>query len=243
LDFRHIHVYSNAGLDVKAVVKEITKIFPRCKVDVKRPFKYDDRVELARISDLKQPFERQPEQHAGVMTLYDGFVLQRIFEEMILASEADHVHIIFTGLLMCTFSEEDWRYHGRAVICGTPSIVSTSGIVEAPAKPREFYLAQFAGVEDPTLKKQFAGRFLDYGDDRITDAAAIYALQALFFFVTGGEPFCDDRSCSLYNPHWQEELVQMIEKGKLCSRHRETANKFNKEFAKRRSFQRRRPAA
>jgi hypothetical protein len=184
------------------------------------------------ISDMKQTFERQPKQPAVAMPLYDGFVLQRIFAEMIPARESDHVHIIFTSLLTCTFSEEDWRYHGRAVVCGTPSIVSIPGIVEAPAKPREFYLAQLGGQLDvASLKKSLAGRFIDYGDDRMTAACSRYALQALFFFVTDGEPFCDEKNCNLYNPHWQEELVHMIEKGRLCTRHRQMANKFNRKFA------------
>lgn len=232
MDFRTIHVYCNSGLDARAVAKEIAKVFPHCKVDVRPPFRYDDRVKHAMISDMKQTFERQPKQPAVAMPLYDGFVLQRIFAEMIPARESDHVHIIFTSLLTCTFSEEDWRYHGRAVVCGTPSIVSIPGIVEAPAKPREFYLAQLGGQLDvASLKKSLAGRFIDYGDDRMTAACSRYALQALFFFVTDGEPFCDEKNCNLYNPHWQEELVHMIEKGRLCTRHRQMANKFNRKFA------------
>lgn len=233
MDFRFIHVYPDASIDAKAVARDIAKIFPACKVDIRRPFRHDDRIERARITDTKQPFERQPKQPSGMMPLYDGFVLQRIFAGAIAAKEAGHMHIIFTDLLTCTFSEEDWRYHGRAVVCGTPSIISTTGIVEAPAKPREFYLAQFAGMMEADLKKQFAGRFIGYGDDRIVNAAAVYALQALFFFVADGEPFCDDKNCRLYNAHWQEELIHAIEKGALCSRHRQMANKFNKRAGRR----------
>jgi hypothetical protein len=233
LDFRTVHVYSHKDVDAKAVARRIVKIFPRCKVDVRRPFQYDSRIERAMISDLKQPFEKQPKPN-GTILLYDGYELQRIFVEMIPAKEAGHVHVIFIDLLTCTFSEEDWRYHGRAVVCGSPSIISTSGIVEAPAKPREFYLAQLAGIADAvSLKKKLADRFIDYGDDRIARAAAAYALQALFFFVTDGEPFCDDKDCLLYNAHWQEELVHILERGELCARHRKMANKFNKAKANR----------
>lgn len=226
MDFRFIHVYSDAHLDAKAAAVEIAKIFPVCRVDVRRPFRHDVRIEQARIADTKQPFEMQPKQPGGTTPLYDGIVLQRIFAEAIPDKEADHVHIIFTSLLTCTFSEDDWRYHGRTVICGTPSIISTTGIVEAPAMPREFYLARLEGIGN--LKKKFAGRFIGYGDGRITAAAVVYALQALFFFVTDGEPFCEDKDCRLYNAHWQEELTHLIEKGALCSRHRSMASKFNK---------------
>ncbi len=236
MDFRFIHVYTDLSIDSGIVAKEIVKIFPSCEVDVRPAFRYDERIERARIRDTKQPFERQPKQTSGTMPLYDGFLLHRIFAEMIPAAEADHVHIIFTGLLTCTFSEEDWHYHARAVVCGTPSIISTAGIVEAPAKPKEFYLAQLGGMADVSLKKRFAGRFIDYGDDRMTAAATLYALQALFFFVADGEPFCEDANCRLYNAHWQEELTRVIEKGAFCARHERMVNKFNNRRLGKKSF-------
>ena len=72
--------------------------------------------------------------------------------------------------------------------------------MEGPAKPREFYLAQFGGMADGgSLKNKFVGKFIDYGDD-MTAAVVIYALQALFFFIADGEPFCDDRDCSCTTP-------------------------------------------
>lgn len=229
-----------AALDAKAVAGEIAKIFPSVKIDIRPPFKYDDKmIEQARIADIKQPFEKQRKQKQDDMMipLYDGFVLQRLFAEMIPSAEISlaHVHIIFTSLLTCTFSEDDdWRYHGRAIICGTPSIVSTTGIVEAIAKPREFYLSQLGGMvpaaDIGSLKKKFAGRFIDYDDDdRITAASINYALQAIFFFITGGEPFCNNKDCRLYNAHWQEDLIHTIKKGILCSHHRNIVNKFVKE--------------
>ena len=223
------------------MVEEIAKIFPSCKIDIRPPFKYDDKmIEQARIADIKQPFEKQPkqEQDSIMIPLYDGFVMQKVFAEMIPTAEISlaHIHIIFTSLLTCTFSEDDWRYHGRAVICGAPSIVSTTGIVEALAKPREFYLPQLGGMtaaDIGSLKKKFAGRFIDYDDnDRITAASINYALQAIFFFITGGEPFCNNKDCRLYNAHWQEDLIHTIEKGILCSHHRNLVNKFVKGSAK-----------
>jgi hypothetical protein len=241
---RFVHINQTASvpaLDAKAVTEEIAKIFPSCKIDIRPPFKYDDKmIEQARIADIKQPFEKQPKQKQDSMMipLYDGFVIQKMFAEMIPSAEISlaHIHIIFTSLLTCTFSEDDWRYHGRALICGTPSIVSTTGIVEALAKPREFYLSQLGGMlaaDVGGLKKKFAGRFIDYDDnDRITAAAVNYALQAIFFFITGGEPFCNNKDCRLYNAHWQEDLIHTIKKGILCNHHRHLANKFVKESAK-----------
>lgn len=243
MDFlRFIHIYQTASapaLEAKVVAEEIDKIFPSCKVDIRPPFTYEENmIEQARIADIKQPFEKQPnhEQDSMTMTtipLYDGFVMQKKFAEMIPTAELSlaHIHIIFTTLLTCTFSgEDDWRYHGRAVICGTPSIVSTTGIVEALAKPREFYLARLGvrAADNGSLKKKFAGRFIDYDDkDKITAASINYSLQAIFFFITGGDPFCNNKDCRLFNAHWQEDLIHMIEKRILCSHHRNMANKFS----------------
>jgi hypothetical protein len=241
LSFIHINQTASApALDAKLVAEEIDKIFPSCKIDIRPPFKYEEKmIEQAKIADIKQPFENQPYQEQDgkvrmTIPLYDGFVMQKMFAEMIPTAEISlaHIHIIFTTILTCTFSEDDWRYHGRAVICGTPSIVSTTGIVEALAKPREFYLAQLLGgmaEDNDTLKKKFAGRFIDYHDeDKITAASINYALQAIFFFITGGEPFCNNKDCRLFNAHWQEDLIYTIEKRTLCSHHRNLANKLSK---------------
>ncbi|MFL6511794.1 MAG: DUF6775 family putative metallopeptidase [Nitrososphaera sp.] len=225
-----------AALDIKAVAEEIKTIFPRCKVGTRPlPFVCETALDQAKIADIKQPFEKQQnlEQDNSMMTisLYDGFVMQRMFGEIIPSEETDlvDINIIFTNLLPCTFNEDDWRYHGRAVICGTPSIVSTTGIVEALAKPREFYLAQIGSVrtDNTNLKKKFAGRFIDYNDkEKITAASINYALQTIFFFITDGEPFCNDKDCRLYNAHWQEELIHIIEKRTLCIYHTNLVNKF-----------------
>ena len=55
------------------------------------------------------------------LILYDGFMIQRLFEAMINENEAniDHVHIVFEDRLICIFSEEDWRYHARTILGGT----------------------------------------------------------------------------------------------------------------------------
>ncbi|MFQ6060127.1 MAG: DUF6775 family putative metallopeptidase, partial [Thermoplasmata archaeon] len=76
--------------------------------------------------------------------LYDGFLLQNLFRELIPEKElhTSLAHIAFTNRIFCTYDKGDNRYHARVIICGYPSLISTSGIVEAPAKPREFYVAK-----------------------------------------------------------------------------------------------------
>ncbi len=173
------------------------------------------------------------------LILYDGFMMQRLFEKMINENESNtnHVHIVFEDRLICTFSEEDWRYHARTILGGSPSIISTTGIIEAPAKPKEWYKKQMQiaayGIcsddeENNSNSYNWKERYLDYGDYRINFAAVGYALQALFFFITEGNPFCNDINCRLYNTHWQEELIHsQIQSERLCNEHAELLHKFN----------------
>jgi len=141
--------------------------------------------------------------------LYDGFELMTIFSKLITKKESgfSHCHIVFTNQIFGTYDEADMRYHARVSVYGFPSIISTSGIVEAPAKPREFYLKKQMGIDINALKQEFAGRFIDYDDSRMTEVMKGYVLQAIFFHMTG-DPFCEDKNCRLYNAHWQEEVIQ-----------------------------------
>ncbi|MFN3550645.1 MAG: DUF6775 family putative metallopeptidase, partial [Endomicrobiia bacterium] len=102
-----------------------------------------------------------------------------------------------------------------------PSIISTTGIVEAPAKPKEFYLKKRLGFDIYTLKEEFKNRFIDYNDPRMTEVMKGYVLQAIFFHMTGN-PFCEDKNCRLYNAHWQQEVIQaqLNTKNEFCDKHK-----------------------
>ena len=166
----------------------------------------------------------------GFGILYDGFRLQMVCSNLLGDEEsgADHLHVVFTDQLFGTWDPDDLRYHVRVNVCGYPSLISTSGIVEGPAKPREYYLLKqqyeamgMGGSRLMELKEQFAGTFIDYDDPRLTDAMKGYAAQCLFFHAIG-EPFCDDPECRLYNAHWQEELIRaQLGEVDFCVRHRE----------------------
>ncbi len=157
---------------------------------------------------------------------YDGFRFQALLAELLGGREPHAIHIALTNRLLATWEDADRRYHLRTIVCGAPCVISTSGLVEAPARPREFYAARqalghlgAAGAAYEALKQQFAGRFLDHDDPRLTEAAKGYALQAVAYHLTG-EPFCDDPHCRLYNAHWQEQMLAAQMGGKLCDRHR-----------------------
>jgi len=168
------------------------------------------------------------------IVLYDGFELQKITIDKIPSEELsiDTFHLAFTTRLSCTYDCEDNRYHGRAVICSNPSIISTTGIIEAPAKPRAYYLIMqhsiSQGLNLDTLKDKFRGKFLEYHDKNLAQVVRGYALQAIFYHITS-EPFCDSNECVLYNAHWQEDLIHaQIELGKLCENHQRILERYKK---------------
>lgn len=213
-------------------------LLPHLPIDCRAPFEdhcnisdYERLRESSRIRDVRQPFEKQPTAENDPRLLYDGFVLQDLLRTHIPEAERDirSLHIILTDLLVCTFDEDDWKYHARPIVCGTPTLLSLSGIVEGPARPREYYMAGMHGLKNHSqLEKEFAGRFIGYGDDRLYAAALNYSMQSLFYFITEGRPFCSDPRCRLYNAHWQEELISFqLKEPKLCEAHLYTLNKFN----------------
>lgn len=157
--------------------------------------------------------------------MYDGFQLQRVFADLISDHEnAQNIfHVFFTNKLTCTYDYNDYRYHGRALIGSNPSIISTTGIIEAPAKPREYYyelMTNFTrGVNVNFVKEKFKGTYLEYRDSRLSKIIEGYLLQAIFYYETG-EPFCDNKECKLLNAHWQKDLIHsQLESGKLCGKH------------------------
>ena len=153
--------------------------------------------------------------------LYDGLKFQALYQDLIRKEERNWhcLSIIFTDQLFATWDEHNRRYHARVSVYGFPSIISTTGIVEAPAKPREFYLQKQWGIDIIALKKKFSGKFIDYDDPRLTEVMKGYCMQALFFFVSG-EPFCEDDRCRLYNAHWQEEVIKaQLSEPEFCKRH------------------------
>ena len=158
--------------------------------------------------------------------VYDGFQLQRVFGGLIAREERSLgvVNIFFTNRLFATWEESDKRYHVRTSVYGVPSVISTTGLVEAPAKPREYYLLkqqyEMLGKDPLELKERFKVSFIDYEDERLSEVMKGYAMQALSYHLVG-DPFCQDKGCRLYNAHWQEELIfaQLGSGYEFCGQH------------------------
>jgi hypothetical protein len=159
--------------------------------------------------------------------VYNGWFLEELLQSKIPQEEAaqDKLHIFLTPRLMVTKEYMARRYHARTILAGRPSIVSSSGLVEAPARPMEYYIFrtgyQVMGQEipDSVLKKKFEGQFLDYHDPRLTEVILGYLLQAVAYRFFG-EGFCEDPRCRLFNAHTQQEmLVAQLEPPEFCYRH------------------------
>ena len=213
--------------------------------DSNQKISYD--LAACRLFDIRKPFEGHnptpeeiqyeessfwPNTGKSNIVMYDGFEFQKVITNLIPenALAQDRFHLVCTSKLTCTYDLGDYRYHGRAVICSNPSIISTTGMIEAPAKPREYYLSLLTnitqGLNIELIKNQFKGRYLEYHDSRLNEIIKGYALQALFYYLTG-EAFCELKECRLYNAHWQADLLHsQINIGKLCNRHQQILDRI-----------------
>jgi len=198
------------------------------------------RARVRNITQPKQPFEPLPgevDYEARRLAnpasrawgiLYEGFELMHILRGLIPEAERSwyHIHIVFINQLFGTWEDSDRRYHARVSLYGLPSILSTGGIVEAPAKPREYYLLKqqylALGMDDAPalLEARFQDRCIGHDDPRLTEVMKGYLMQALAYHFWG-DPFCSDKSCRLYNAHWQEEVIaaQLKEGPDFCPAH------------------------
>jgi hypothetical protein len=162
--------------------------------------------------------------------LYDGLAVMTALRELITPEERtwQHLHLVFTDQLLAT-PDAGGRYHCRVALFGYPCLISTSGAVEGPAKPRAYYRAKqqarLSGIPAAELAAYGAiepQSYLDYGDQRLTEVLKGYVAQAVAYQLAG-EPFCDDRACRLFNAHWQEEMLfaQLASPYEFCPAHGE----------------------
>ena len=207
--------YLSLGVEETA---ELESLLPRARVfDIGSP------VDLLETPPASEPFEKK---------LYDGFWVQRIFSRFFLRKHPgelikDSFHAVITGRLLGTYGSR--RYHARVIISGFPSFVSTSGLVEGPARPREYYFlkAEFirSGRDLGELDEMFRGKFVDYQDEKITKITGPYVLQPLLHHFSGKE-FCENGGCALFNSHWQKEVLEVQYTGLVCAECRSEIRKI-----------------
>ena len=86
-------------------------------------------------------------------------------------------------------------------------------MIEAPAKPREYYLLKSTGflnnqIKIEEIKKKLMDRILTHDDNRLTEVLKGYFLQAILFQVIPEIRFCEKENCRIFNAHWQEEVIK-----------------------------------
>ncbi|MGB7292145.1 MAG: DUF6775 family putative metallopeptidase [Thermodesulfobacteriota bacterium] len=212
---------------LKLSEEEVTKLANRMSgtiiQDINVP---NDDIEFPNHRYLNPERKRLTGEADYIGVIYDGYWLQRIFFNLFRDKLAgrfagNFIHIIFTSRLFGTFEKR--RYHARVILMGTPNLISTSGVVEAPARPREYYWLKAgfiqSGRDIGELDSVYKGRFIEYDDSKMTPILGSYVLQAVAYEVSGKE-FCDDKACCLYNSHWQEEVLKAQLEGKLCEKHK-----------------------
>ena len=209
-----------------------------------------EKIASTRIFNLKKSFEKhnptvneilielenKDMSNKEEMTLYDGIELSKIIKELIPKTEGnqDTLHIIFTNKLTCTFDQNDFKYHARTWIGSNPVIISTTGIIEGPAKPKQYYMDIITNISKESIeeiKKKYKGEFLEYNDPRLPDIVEGILLQIIFYYETG-DAFCDNIQCRLFNAHWQKDLfISQIENKKICEKHEKVLSKMKNKIS------------
>lgn len=209
-----------------------------------------EKIASVRIFDLKKSFkkhsptvneilielENKDMSNSEEMTLYDGIELNEIIKELIpkIENNQDTLHIILTNKLTCTFDQDDFKYHARSWIGSNPIIISTTGIIEAPAKPKQYYIDIMTNISKESIeeiKKKYKGEFLEYNDPRLLDIVEGLLLQIIFYYETG-DAFCENNQCRLFNAHWQKDLfISQIKNKKICEKHEKILSKMKNKFS------------
>lgn len=208
------------GFDAKTRPSLVRELDPEeiasCKV--RHPFSpWEDFEPLLGEVRYEERMRDDPDRIGGI--LYDAERLADRMEPLV-EGGTGRLNAVLTDRLVGTFGGD--RYHARTVYASSPSLVSSAGLVEGPARPREFYEERTTALGDSVpseiAKEEVEGDFLEHGDPRLTEVAEGMVLQAAFYRATG-EAFCDDEGCCLYNAHTQEELLEAQLDGELCGRH------------------------
>lgn len=155
--------------------------------------------------------------------VYSGFHFQALIRKLLPQKEntLQFLHVVFTNQRLATWETQRW--HLRTILLSVPVVISTVGLVEAPAREREYYL--LSSVDTALAEKWLAERedYLEYNDPRMTEILKGYLWQAMFFQISLLErrdfAFCEDEQCALYNSHWQRELFTAQMGGSLCEMH------------------------
>ena len=221
-----IYLYGCSGIDIDNVMSFLSETFDVACVSsfLARHHNTIQNIKKCTIGDIHKPHtfggDTTPITYNNHL-LHDGYQLLDVLSDTLL-HEPGTFHMIFTDLLVCTYDYSDSRYHARAAILANPCIISIPGMIEAPAKSREYYIDVMTGNTSKENMSKYDGKFLTYDKhdhSRLQTVAQGYCMQCIFYYMSG-EAFCTDKRCRLYNAHWQSDLLySQIDSGKLCDYH------------------------
>jgi len=219
-----------SSLSVKARAPKIEQIAEElARIRVRNP---DQRSFPQKATQVEIDFESrnlQKEKKSSAV-IYDAYEFMKVLADLIPKKEKGlpFLHLIITEQMLASFEGKD-RYHLRSAFFGYPSIISSTGLVEAPARPREYYIKVGAGIPKELALAELGEAVLHRNDPRMTEVLQGCLLQALFYQILGN-PHCDNRDCQLFNAHWQEELLNSQLKGKLCRVHKKMLSNYIKRM-------------
>lgn len=155
---------------------------------------------------------------------YEIGMLQNILRNTIPAEKKDDrdIHIIYTSRGLGDTDIGGGIYpHARTAIFGLPNVISSTGMVDGPARPDEFIVEWNAGVSSTGhLENKFKDRMLLNNDSRITEVAKGVSLSAVLNHFTT-KIFCESNNCKLFDAHIQEDLIKSQINGQICKKHSE----------------------
>jgi len=239
------------GLNIGVVGQYLAELLPETQIETRTDFftwqlgqfelpqvdmlaeQIAARLEEREVHDLVNPDLRAdlspitPEER-DLGAVYLAGPLQDVMRPLVPEAERGEssLHLAYITQCIGEFEAGQTLLRLRIVRHGEPTIISTTGFVEAPDLPREYIFrrAQLLGfgMDDAAeeLDESFAGQALGHGDEGVTRVAIGYALQALFFRLFGEES-CADTTCPLHRARTHDELFEahLSDQSALCDRH------------------------
>lgn len=222
-----LSTYLQAKLNLSVDIREIPypegSVYLLASLRIRSP-RGDRREPLPLEVELEKEGLEKNSPPKGV--IYDGWDFMKLIRSSLTSHSPYQLQILITSRLLST--PEEGMHHIRSILLGYPCIISTSGLVEGPAKPKEFYLARRLLADELAGYQLLEEKcYLRHDDPRLPLVIRGYALQAFFYHATGN-PFCSDTGCSLFNAHRQEELIyaQLESPYELCPHHQELLERW-----------------
>ena len=239
------------GLDVRVIARHLADLLPQAQVETRTDFltwhlgqfeppqvelltdEVAARLEEREVHDLVAPDRRHelepvPPESRDLGAVYLADQLQDVMRALLRRDERGpaFLHLAYITQCLGRWVAGASHLHLGIIQHGEPTIISTTGFVEAPALPREYAFRRTQllgfGMEEAAeeLDERFTGAALVHGDTRIDRVAAGYALQAVFRQMFG-EQACATPTCPLHPAATHDELARahLSEDSRLCDRH------------------------